>query len=382
MISENIKSRKRVRRFGEVFTPDWLVNEMLDTLPEEVWKNPNLKWLDNSCGTGNFLVEIQKRLRKYHGESQLKNMIYGVDIQSDNVITTKERLGEGYSVACFDALEFDYWDMKFDVIVGNPPYNKDKGNKKGNTCNPLWPDFVNKSIDYLADSGYLLLIHPPLWRKPDHKIFKLFSDYQLLHIKMFGIEEGMKIFNCGTKVDYYCLQKTKPTKNTIIIDETGKSYSIDVSKHHFIPNHSIDEVYSVFGNIKSSGVIYGCQYHHYSSKLVNENKTNEYRHPCVYLANKKGVIYYYAKSTPVHFGVPKVIIPMGSFVPILDSNGEYGMCEVTFAIPISSATEGKEIMRAFDTEKFNNILSACKWKTFQLDWRLFKYLNGDFYKSI
>jgi hypothetical protein len=116
--------------------------------------------------------------------------------------------------------------------------------------------------------------------------------------------------------------------------------------------------------------------------LVNENKTNEYRHPCVYLANKKGVIYYYAKSTPVHFGVPKVIIPMGSFVPILDSNGEYGMCEVTFAIPISSATEGKEIMRAFDTEKFNNILSACKWKTFQLDWRLFKYLNGDFYKSI
>ena len=38
------------------------VNEMLDTLPKEVWKNPNLKWLDPSAGMGNFPVAVYMRL--------------------------------------------------------------------------------------------------------------------------------------------------------------------------------------------------------------------------------------------------------------------------------------------------------------------------------
>lgn len=48
-----------VKSFGEVFTPEYLINDMTKKLPKFVWKNPNLKWLDNSCGTGNFLVFIK-----------------------------------------------------------------------------------------------------------------------------------------------------------------------------------------------------------------------------------------------------------------------------------------------------------------------------------
>ena len=41
---------------GEVFTPIKLVNDMLNKLPIEVWKNKNLKWLDPCCGMGNYFI--------------------------------------------------------------------------------------------------------------------------------------------------------------------------------------------------------------------------------------------------------------------------------------------------------------------------------------
>jgi type I restriction-modification system DNA methylase subunit len=41
-------------KYGEVFTPKSLIEEMLDKLPKNVWSNPNLKWLDPANGIGNF----------------------------------------------------------------------------------------------------------------------------------------------------------------------------------------------------------------------------------------------------------------------------------------------------------------------------------------
>ena len=56
MLREYVKvSKTKVKEFGEVMTPISLVEEMLDTLPYEVWTNPNLKWLDPCNGVGNVL---------------------------------------------------------------------------------------------------------------------------------------------------------------------------------------------------------------------------------------------------------------------------------------------------------------------------------------
>jgi len=46
----------------EVFTPPTLANQMLDLLPEELWRDPNAKFLDPACKSGVFLREIAKRL--------------------------------------------------------------------------------------------------------------------------------------------------------------------------------------------------------------------------------------------------------------------------------------------------------------------------------
>jgi hypothetical protein len=107
------RDMNRTKLTGEVFTPTELVQQMLDHLPEDVWENPNLKWLDMACGNGQFLVEIKERLIKYHTESHvIHNMIYGVDIMKDNVLECRNRLGLNLStegnVVCADALRYDF----------------------------------------------------------------------------------------------------------------------------------------------------------------------------------------------------------------------------------------------------------------------------------
>lgn len=91
------RSQERIDQNGEVFTPPELVNEMLDQIPKETWKDPDKKWLEPACGDGNFLIAIKERLLKYHTEDHiLNNMLYGVDLMEDNVMRTIERLyGEG-----------------------------------------------------------------------------------------------------------------------------------------------------------------------------------------------------------------------------------------------------------------------------------------------
>jgi type I restriction-modification system DNA methylase subunit len=88
---------------------------MVREIPEEKLKDANAKFLDNSCGDGNFLVTLLKVLSEYHdAEHVLNNMIYGVDLMPDNVVITKERLGlkkemEGWHhIVCANGLEYDY----------------------------------------------------------------------------------------------------------------------------------------------------------------------------------------------------------------------------------------------------------------------------------
>ena len=65
IIEDNLTIKKDEKnKFGEVFTPSILINEMIDNLPMEVWSNPSLKWLDPANGIGNFPMIIYERLLK------------------------------------------------------------------------------------------------------------------------------------------------------------------------------------------------------------------------------------------------------------------------------------------------------------------------------
>ena len=67
------RSNERISATSEVFTPVELICVLLDQIPEEVLKNPESKFLDNSAGCGNFFLALKDILLQYHSEEHIKH---------------------------------------------------------------------------------------------------------------------------------------------------------------------------------------------------------------------------------------------------------------------------------------------------------------------
>lgn len=92
-----VKSRRRVWEFGEVFTAEREVKAMCDLIPVEMYKIGHT-FLEPCCGNGNFLAEILRRKLDHcrdaaEAEAAVQD-IYAIDIQPDNVDESKARMQE------------------------------------------------------------------------------------------------------------------------------------------------------------------------------------------------------------------------------------------------------------------------------------------------
>ena len=117
-----IKSKKRVQEAGEVFTPDFLVEKMLDQYPTDAWEDSK-NWLEPTCGNGQFIVAIIKRkLANGHALTQALNTTFGCDIAKDNVSECRVRI---YKLAmermCKQGFPKDWKKLRVDIatIVSN-----------------------------------------------------------------------------------------------------------------------------------------------------------------------------------------------------------------------------------------------------------------------
>lgn len=133
------RSKERITKNGEVFTPKSLVEKMMDKIPVEKWKDPNSVWLEPTFGSGNMLIcMLERRIASGVEPIQAVKTLYGVELMQDNVDLCKDRIREvlrankvkidqkvndiiDHNFVCSDFFKWDFenWRPKEAVVETN-----------------------------------------------------------------------------------------------------------------------------------------------------------------------------------------------------------------------------------------------------------------------
>jgi len=90
-MTTHIRSKERVAKHGEVFTPEYIVHDMHNLIDN--WADPTMIFLEPTCGHGNFVeAAVQKKLDAGLTAYQAVNTVFGMDIMKDNIEDCRRRV--------------------------------------------------------------------------------------------------------------------------------------------------------------------------------------------------------------------------------------------------------------------------------------------------
>lgn len=390
---------------GEVFTPPSLIQEKFDKLTlanPGIWSDPTKKFLDPANGIGNYPAMAYQRLmeglkevipdtaeRKKH---ILENMLYMCELNPKNVEVCRKLFDpEGiyalnlYQGSFLDLNPEEEWKVKaFDVVFGNPPYNDrhDKKDDQGGSGSRtrLYPSFVIHSLGLLKEDGYLVFIHPAMWRKPNDILHPYLFGNQLHHLRMYTKPEGSKIFgpHVTTKVDWYVLQKQSPSLPTTIHLDDNTIISQHINEDTpMICGHGHDIWYKMYQMIlEKKAEPLPVEKRATANSKCKETPSDDYVYPLIHSTSRQGVssISWYKLPHPNQYKKKVLYAEIEVVYPVYDKVGCFGTTDNVQSIQVTDDTEGEYLCRYLSSKLFKYIVGATKWSMFRTDHSMFQYI--------
>lgn len=333
---------------------DSLVQEMVNKIPESLFISDSTTFLDPSIGGGQYVYAIENKLRKYgHNDSNIKKRVFGIEKSSFrlNFAINKHKLVGSYTVDKNDVPSILTDNtMKFDAIVGNPPYQNGNEDNQGSS-DKLWMIFVDKSLDSLKSDGYFCVVHPIGWRTVGNKMWN--DVYQKKQIIYSRIQPNIP-WNVGIKVDWYLLKNCEYTSATEVVFNDGHKM-IDFRTVSGIVNSTVVEKMLNYTGEKMQFN----QIHTFDSRrsFVSEEKTATNKYPLRHTTPKN--IRWSSKKHDWQDRKKVLVSNSGYLYPTFD-DGKFGTTQACWALFVDSEKTGKYVIRLINSKLFDYFINQIK----------------------
>jgi tRNA1(Val) A37 N6-methylase TrmN6 len=405
-------SKEDKNNYGIVYTPNSLVDKILDLIPLEHYKNPTLKWLDIGAGNGAFSLNLYNRLmnnlsraipnnetRKAH---ILENMLYMCEIYIPHINKLETLFSHKTNIIKTDFLMLNANEVlnnnqHFNIIIGNPPYNingalktpTNNSLKKTDDGKQVYVEFVKKSLALLETNGHLALIIPALWMKPDKAgLYNILvnNNFTINFLHCLSTNETQKEFLYQAQTPtcfFYGTYGKVPPKNSIpIYDKIYKTYMCyNLLPNYPIPTHGITIINKLLYYVEQVGYLKVYKSNSPPKKsLFGESDTNTILNiKTTNLSNKTPqLIKNYSNILQHYANIPKLILAHKMYgFPYLDSSGNYGISSrdnYILTINDYSLEELKQIQAFLSTKFALFIFSTTNYRMRYLEKYAFLFL--------
>ncbi len=448
----------------EVFTPPDVVNQMLDLLPQELFTDPNTTFLDPACKTGVFLREIAKRLLvgledeipdlQKRIDHIFHKQLYGIAITELTSLLSRRSLycskypNGPYSITEFDnpegnirfrrinhtwvngkckycgasekqwsredtletyAYELIHTDnperlfnMKFDVIISNPPYQMTFGIEGGNSANAksIYNLFIDKALK--LNPHYLIMITPSRWMTktaqgiPDAWVdsaissngFKIIHDYENASECFPGVEVkgGVNYFlyekGYNGKCDYYFHSANGDitrrfdyldSKEAGIVIRDPKAYSIIGKIDNVEGKYYMDTETNFSGLVSAKHFFDDSKYLTSNWKGYKDKPDSNYNIKYYLNIDRKRTFRWISNSQ-----LPKNIVTKDLWKVFIPAAGGSGTDDIILGKPFigepGSVCSQTFIVIGYDPQKHNFTETQCKNIITYIQTKFFRYL--------
>jgi hypothetical protein len=316
-----------------------LVAEILDHLPESVWTSDSATFFDPAIGGGQFVRAIEQRLRAYgHNDANIRSRVFGFetsDLHIKFAVNKYKLVGQYIRMPYEQFLELDN-NMKFDVVLGNPPYQS----AHGVNSHALWEEFIEKSHTLVKDCGHVAMVTPYIGRR---KIRKTFFENDFLTYRSIGVDKHFP--GVGST---FCYHIVRNKKTGVITNADGIDH--DLSRYDFVPSYINQEIIDILDeimtgtplNIKNGGV------HSSNSSYFSDRQSKKF--PFKYQHTSSQTKFCSKKCPAMDHKLKVVCSKSGYLKPWLDTN-QIGITEGSWCIPVDTIEEGNKIINFLNSEK-------------------------------